>query len=243
MSGSRAIVVVSACVVAVALSISVRRAEQRQIQMLEELIRLRRQLDNLPGANRVTISHPTGESLGSEDAPVTMVEFTDLQCAFCRQFHTTVFDRIQREYIDRGKLRYFTRHLPMDAIHPLAIDAARATLCAGEQGRFWQMRHALLANSATLTRQSFASLGSELHLDASAFGQCLSSPARVDARWQRDRADATAHGISATPTFFIGRARNGVLDGVRLAGAKPFAAFKGVLDEMLADSRPTDVAQ
>lgn len=236
MKGSPTILIVAVCIVAVALSLTVRSIEQRQLQTLEELNQIRQQLDNLPGANRATLGPLTGKFLGAEGAPLTMVEFIDLQCAFCRRFQTAVFDRIRNEYIDTGKLRYYTRQFPLESINPLAIDAARAALCAGEQGRLWEMRHTILVNNATLRRSSFSEFAHGLQLNPTDFDRCVATPARVDAVWQVDRADGARNGIFGTPSFLIGRTRPGGFDGVRVSGAKPFEVFKVMLDDLLAEA-------
>ncbi|MCM2313008.1 MAG: DsbA family protein, partial [Steroidobacteraceae bacterium] len=74
--------------------------------------------------------------IGRENAPVTIIEFTDLQCPYCARHATQTFPRLQREYIDTGKLRYTSRDLPLP-FHSFAMPAAVASRCAGEQGRFW----------------------------------------------------------------------------------------------------------
>ena len=79
-----------------------------------------------------------------------MVEFTDLQCPFCRQFALTSFDEIKKNWIDTGKLRYISRDFPLD-FHAQAMPAARAARCAGEQGKFWEMRLGLMRNANLLT--------------------------------------------------------------------------------------------
>jgi protein-disulfide isomerase len=236
MNTSKVIIIISACVVAVALSLTVRGIEQRQLQMLEELNRIAQQLDSLPGANRATLGVLTGEFLGAENAPLTMVEFIDLQCPFSRRFHTEAFDRIRQQYVDTGKVRYFTRQFPLQSINPFAIDAARAALCAGEQRQLWRMRHTILVNSAALNPTRFAEFARELQLNPDEFGACLATPARVDKRLQADRAEGARIGISGTPTFLIGLTKAGTFEGLRLSGARPFEVFAATFDQLLTEA-------
>lgn len=77
-------------------------------------------------------------ALGKQNAPVTMIEFTDLECPFCRSFFTTTFPQIKRDYIDTGKVKFYFRHFPLD-FHPLAKPFANAVECANEQGKFWEL--------------------------------------------------------------------------------------------------------
>src|SRR5262245_15693319 len=114
---------------------------QQNDQILQELRAIRQLLEKLagplgatapanagvPGANApVKLSELGGFVLGKADAPLTMVEFTDLQCPFCRQFHITTFEQLKKDYIDTGKLRYFALDFPLESLHPLAMQAARA---------------------------------------------------------------------------------------------------------------------
>lgn len=239
MNRSQAILILSACVVAIALSIAFRTMYQLQVQTLDELSRIRRQLESIPAVNRSRLSPLQGDFLGDDHAPLTMVEFIDLECPFSRQYHTAVFDRIRQEYVDTGKLRYFTRQYPLESIHPFAIDAARAALCAGEQRQLWPMRHTILVNNTALDRTSFDGFARELQLNADEFRACVNTPGRVDQRWQADHADGRRIGIAGTPVFLIGPTSDGAFDGMRLSGALPFEEFKAALDGLLAgaDSR------
>ena len=83
--------------------------------------------------------------LGSKNAPLTMVEFTDYQCPFCQRFHTTVFNDLKKNYVDTGKLRFYSRDLPLD-FHSNALRAAQAARCAADQGQFWTLRDLMGAN-------------------------------------------------------------------------------------------------
>jgi len=93
-------------------------------------------LEKTVGPFAVTKGHLP--ALGQEKAPVTMVEFSDLQCPFCRQFFVGAFPQIKKEYIDTGKVQFYYRHLPLTS-HPLARPFANASECAHEQGKFWEM--------------------------------------------------------------------------------------------------------
>src|ERR1700730_9107099 len=100
---------------------------------------------NSPPPN-VRVANLMGYSLGRLDAPLTMIEFTDLQCPFCRQFHVTAFDQLTIKKLTTGKLRFISRDIPVEAAHPLAMRAAVAARCAGYQGKFWEMRDTVLVN-------------------------------------------------------------------------------------------------
>src|SRR3954469_9269126 len=113
--------------------------------------------------SRARVTNVSAYALGREDAPLTMVEFTDLQCPYCRQFALTSFDDIKKNWIDTGKLRYISRDFPL-AIHAQAMPAARAARCAGEQGKFWEMRLTLMRNANLLTADYIAKTAADLKL-------------------------------------------------------------------------------
>jgi protein-disulfide isomerase len=247
-------VALAGSLVASGRSISAQSLQQQNEQILNELKGIRQLLEKLAGPlagpgqpvptaapvdDKVKLTAVTGFVLGKPDAPLTMVEFTDLQCPFCRQFHTTTFEQIKKDYIDTGKLRYISRDFPLDTIHPYAIAAARAARCAGDQGKFWDMRHTILVNNAALTTDAFATFAQDLKLNASTFKSCTSDSTKFQPDMQKDLAEGTSAGISGTPSFVIGRTSPTGLDGVRLVGAQPYAVFDAKLKELLAKPAAT----
>ena len=164
-----------------------------------------------------------------------MVEFTDLQCPFCRQFHVAAYEQIKKDYIDTGKLRYISRDFPLDSIHPYAQGAARASRCAADQGKFWEMRHTILLNNAALGNDVFATFAQDLKLNVPNFKSCEATAAtKFQADLQKDLTDATGVGVSGTPTFVIGRTAAEGLDGTRIVGAQPYAVFEAKFKELLS---------
>lgn len=217
--------------------------EEQGAAILNELTQIRLLLDqqlrlasaNLPPAmpsQRAKIPLGSGHALGREDAPITLVEFTDYQCPFCRDFHLTTFEQIKLKYIDTGKVRFVSRDLPLD-IHPHAVKAAQTARCAGDQGRYWEARHTLIVNANTLSPDLFASLATNLHLDTATFQACLQSETQQKAV-EDDMAAARAASITGTPTFVLGPTTHGSIDGPMIIGAQPFEVFDTKIKEMLA---------
>lgn len=243
--------VISAIAVALTMPVGAQSLQQQNQEILNELKAIRQLLEKLAGPlgagaptatpapvakpvnNNVKLTSIAGTILGRPDAPLTMVEFTDLQCPFCRQFHITAFEQIKKDYIDTGKLRYISRDLPLGNLHPLAMSAARASRCAGDQSKFWEMRHAILINNARLLGDSFAAFAQDLKLNVPAFQACTANTSKFQAEIQKDTADAGLIGITGTPTFVIGRTIATGLDGVRFVGAQPYAAFEARFKELL----------
>jgi protein-disulfide isomerase len=170
--------------------------------------------------------------VGRADAPVTIIEFSDLQCPYCARHALNTFPQIKRNYIDTGKVRYAARDFPL-AMHPFAMPAAVATRCAGEQGKFWEYRHAVFDRQDDLDTAPFDALAAELGLDVPRFAACQKDGAQADAV----RADvqlAGSNGITSTPTFVVGRIVDGVFEGETFSGAKSYADFAARIDAVLA---------
>ncbi len=163
----------------------------------------------------------SGPARGATDAPVTIVEFSDYQCGFCRRAEATIAALLDA-YPER--LRFVYRHFPIQTIHPLAHDAARAAHCADLQGRFWDYHERLFQPDAALERAGLEAHASALGLELDPFRRCLSeaeSAARVDF----DIREAKQLGVQSTPTFFI--------NGIRVEGARPIEDFRKIIDREL----------
>jgi protein-disulfide isomerase len=173
--------------------------------------------------------------IGREDAPVTIIEFTDLQCPYCARYANQTWPRLKREYVDTGKLRYTSRDLPLPT-HDFALPAAVASRCAGEQGRFWEYREALFASQSLLGTEPYGRIASGLGLDVERLEACRID-GRQEANVRADLALATRQGIDSTPTFVIGRVVDGEFRGEVLSGAQPYEFFKTKLDALLAAPR------
>jgi protein-disulfide isomerase len=174
---------------------------------------------------------PGGFSMGDAKAPLVMVEYTDFQCPFCQQFHNTAFAQIKANYIDTGKLRFVSRDFPLD-FHDNARRAATAGRCAAEQGKFWEMRHAMIVNAEALKADNLATYAANIKLDVPKFKACLESD-KFKAQIDKDIAEGGVAGVQGTPSFVIGRIENDKLDGVRMVGAMPYAQFDAKIQEML----------
>jgi protein-disulfide isomerase len=170
-------------------------------------------------------------SLGRADAPLTMVEFTDYQCPYCREFQARTFAQLKQNYIDTGKLRFIVRDLPLE-FHSSARPAAEAAHCAAEQGKFWEMHHALLTSPVALANGGIEQSAKAVGLDLSRLHACMSA-ARYESAIARNAATADMLHIHGTPAFVIGRIVHGQLEGQLAEGAFPYAEFDGALQEML----------
>jgi protein-disulfide isomerase len=174
-------------------------------------------------APRYTVSIPTdAPTLGPAKAPVTIVEFADYQCPYCHQAQQSV-DEILSRYA--GKVRFVHRDFPIDGLHARATPAARASRCAGEQGKFWEYHRGLLTASGDLSDADFKARAQALRLDGAAFAACLALDSK-DAAIKESVEAGSKLGVSATPTFFV--------NGRRMVGSKTVNDFVDVIEDELA---------
>jgi len=174
------------------------------------------------GVQRVTVSTDGDPSIGPDDAPVTIVEFSDYQCPYCQAWYQQVFDLLLANY--PGQIRFVYRDLPLPG-HPESLPAAEAAHCAGEQGAYWKFHDALFSGQYALGRAAYEQYAADLGLDTAAFTSCLDDH-RNQAEVKADAADAARLGLTGTPSF--------VINGRILIGALPFEDFKAIIDQELA---------
>ena len=219
-------------------------AEQAQ-EMLDELKQIRQLLERQPAAapaqaqapaqapdDKVTMPLNVSYSIGKKDAPLVFVEFTDYQCPFCQQFHNTAFDQIKKNYVDTGKMRFVSKDFPLD-FHENARKAASAARCAGEQGKYWEMRHTMIVHADQLQADKLIGYAKDVKIDEKKFRECVTFD-KFRPEIDKDIAEGTAAGVSGTPSFVLGRMKDGKLQGVRIVGAMPYASFDAKIQEMLS---------
>jgi protein-disulfide isomerase len=184
-----------------------------------------------PRPQSAEVSIADAHSLGSLDAPVTMVEFTDYQCPFCSRFATTTFGELKAKYIDTGQVRLVSRDLPLP-MHANAEQAAYAARCADEQGKYWEMREVMFQNINALDDAALVDYAADLGLDGAGFEACLGS-GKYTTEVQADMAAASAIGLTGTPSFVVGRASGDTVEGTIIVGAQPFATFEAQIQALL----------
>ncbi len=165
-------------------------------------------------------------SIGPADAPITVVEFADYECPFCRQWDQQTYQPLMAAY--PGKIRLVYRDFPLTSIHPDAMPAAEAAQCAGEQNAYWPYHDKLFA-SDQLGDAVYQQYAQELNLDMTKFNDCLSTH-KYQQAIQDDSTFALNLGVNSTPTFFI--------NGLAVIGAQPLDVFKQVIDKELAGQIP-----
>ena len=178
----------------------------------------------LPQATQITryeVSADDDPFLGPEDAPVTIIEFSDFRCGYCKRWNDQVLPLILANY--PTQVRYVYRDFPI--FGEPSISAAEATHCAGEQDSYWPYFQAVFSNQYEFTTEGFNQYAQDLDLDVEAFSACMENHTYQD-EVTADYYAGAGIGLQSTPTFFI--------NGRIIIGALSFEDFKQVIDEELA---------
>ena len=164
-----------------------------------------------------------GASMGPENAPVTIIEFSDFECPYCSRVVPTI-KQIAAQYPEQVRIVY--RHLPL-SFHANAKLAAQASVCADQQDQFWGFHDKLFEKQKEMKRENLMAHATELNLDMAAFESCLDDP-RTVALVDADIAAAAEVGATGTPAFYV--------NGIMLSGAQPFENFEAVINAELEES-------
>ena len=211
------------------------RGEMRVLR--ESLLSRLMQLAPQPTAPRpVKVGPGDIPALGSSDAQVVLIEFSDYQCPYCRRFYESTLPALKSDYIDKGVLRYVVRDFPLDQLHPSARIAAEIARCAGDQGKYWAMHDVLFSKPEALQqRMQLMTYAEQMQLDVEAFGGCVDS-GKHQASVQRDVDDGVAAGVRGTPAFVLGKLRpDNTVESTLLTGARPLADFVREIERVLKE--------
>lgn len=175
-----------------------------------------------PGAGaRVEVSVDDDPAMGSLDAPVTIIEFSDFRCPYCGRFATDTLESLLETY---GDYIYFV-YRDFAILGPESVNAAIASECADDQEQFWAYHDLLFANQSDLNRATYINLAGELNLDLETFTGCIDNETHLE-EVQADSSTVQQLGSTGTPTFFI--------NGRFVSGAQPFAVFARIIEEELS---------
>jgi len=159
--------------------------------------------------------------LGELDAPVVMIEYSDIQCPYCDRHHPTM-EQLYEKF--DGQVLWVFRHFPL-SFHPEGVPAAVASECAGEQGKFFEYTDGLFENQATLGDDLYVELAAELNLNTASFEACLDS-GKYETEIAAEMAAGSAAGVTGTPGTFI--------NGQLVKGAVPYESIKQIIQNELA---------
>jgi len=178
--------------------------------------------------------------IGKKNAPVTLVEFLDYQCSFCKRYHESVEPQIVKEYVSAGKVKYVIRQFPIPTLHPAAVQFAQAVLCAGDQGKYWEMGADILKDPKKAAPADLSGYAKGHGLDTVTFDKCLSS-GKYKERVQAEQSMGQKLGVTGTPSFVLGLTDSSDPSKLKatnlIRGAQPYAQFKQTIDELLAKQK------
>ncbi|QQG43037.1 MAG: DsbA family protein [Candidatus Daviesbacteria bacterium] len=177
--------------------------------------------------------------LGDKNAKVTLIEFSDYECPFCKRHFDQVYPSLKKDYIDTGKVKLVYRDYPLPFHDPMATFEAQAASCAREQGgdgNYFKMHDEMFkqttSNGNGLTKEKIAQIATGLGLNGANIVSCADSNKYKD-EVAKDIADGSAVGVSGTPTFMVGKSSGGTIDGTIIVGAQPYSAFQQIIDPLL----------
>ena len=171
---------------------------------------------------RTTVATAGYPSKGPANAAVTIVEFSDFECPYCGGFYPTLKE-IEKNYKD--KIRIVYRQFPLTSIHPHALKAAEASLCANDQGQFWQMHDAMFTDQAKLEVSDLKEKAAKLSLNTGTFNTCLDS-SKYAASIKNEILEGAKVGVNGTPSMFI--------NGRFLSGDQPYDDIAKMIDDELS---------
>lgn len=179
-------------------------------------------------------------TLGNEDAKVTLIEFSDYECPFCKRHFEDTYPQLKKDYIDTGKVKLVFRDYPLPFHDPMATVEAIAANCAREQGddaTYFKFHDEIFkqttSNGTGLTTDAIYKISDDLGLDTAALKSCVENKKYED-EVKKDITEGSTVGVSGTPSFFIGKSTSdGTIKGTILVGAQPYSAFKTIIDQQL----------
>ena len=180
-----------------------------------------------PSLKDILASLEKGPLLGSARAPVTIVEFSDFRCSFCKKFWADTLPRLKKSFFEKGTVQFVFRHFAI--LGKQSEQAALASECAAEQGKFWQYHDKLFANQAAFgfSESKLKEYAGELRLQQAKFDECLTT-GKYKSKVEQETVTAAYLGGRGTPMFLVNE--------WRLVGAQPFETFAKAIDQVLESS-------
>src|SRR5919112_3367304 len=177
-----------------------------------------------PSLKDILASLEKGPALGSPSAPVTIVEFSDFRCSFCKKFWADTLPKLKKSYFEKGTAQFVFRHFAI--LGKQSEQAALASECAAEQGKFWQYHDKLFANQAALgvSESKLKGYAGELRLQQAKFNGCLTT-GKYNSKVEQETVTAAYLGGRGTPMFLVNE--------WLLVGAQPFETFQKIIDQAM----------
>jgi len=212
-------------------------AMQKDLAEIKKLVQ-----EGAPAAPAKAAFREQGVSIGASpykgeaNATVTLIEFSDYQCPYCSRHYRDVMPQIVADYVDTGKVKYVMFENPIKSLHKNAFDASLAALCAGEQGKYWEMHNIMFDNQKGLDVDGLKSFATTIGLNSSEFDACLDSR-KYEKQINSNLVAANRMGVRGTPGFVLGLTDQADPGKARVSvyikGAQAFDNFKANIEELL----------
>lgn len=185
------------------------RAEVEQLKNIQQQVAVRVGLAELVKPDTLPLS-AEGKWIGDKSSDVVVIEYTDLHCPFCKKFQQEIWPEFKKQFVDTGEVAVLARELPLSKLHPKAGYAAVFLRCTSQQGQYELVKDRLFEIGNSITQETTAEIAEEFNLDADKLTSCLSDTS-VHEAVGRSIADAQLLGIGGTPSFVVGRQKDGML--------------------------------
>jgi len=203
--------------------------------LLKEQQRRAQQPPEAPKVITIPVGLRGEPSLGSAKAPITIVEFSDFQCPFCKRFHDQVMPSLKRSYIDKGLVRFVHKDLPLP-FHEYSREAAEAARCSWDDKQYWKTYGALFENQDCFACKGITSIAQNAGISEKRLESCKKAGSTRKAV-NSNLSESQLQGIRATPSFVIGRTQGDTQTGIVVEGAMPWPQFRAVLENELKKSK------
>ncbi|MCF6434942.1 thioredoxin domain-containing protein [Pseudoalteromonas sp. MMG022] len=185
------------------------RAEVEQLKSVQQQVAVRVGLAELVKPETLPLSQE-GKWIGDKSNDVVVIEYTDLHCPFCKKFQQEIWPEFKKQYVDTGEAAVLARELPLSKLHPKAGYAAVFLRCTNQQGQYEQVKDKLFEIGNSITQETTAEVAQEFNLDEQKLTTCLADTS-VHEAVGRSISDAQLLGIGGTPSFVVGRQKDGML--------------------------------
>ncbi|QZO13440.1 DsbA family protein [Pseudoalteromonas piscicida] len=185
------------------------RAEVEKLREIQQQVAVRVGLAELVKPDTLPLSNE-GKWIGDKNASIVMIEYTDLHCPYCKKFQQEIWPEFKSKFVDSGEVAVLARELPLTKLHPKSGYAAVVLRCANKQGQYEGVKDKLFELGNNIVKDSLKEIATDFNLDETVFNACLEDKS-VHAEVSRSITDAQLLGLDGTPSFVIGKQKDGIL--------------------------------
>lgn len=207
------------------------KQELAQLKEIQRQIAVKVGLGSLVRPEKIELSSDA-VFIGSKDAEIVMIEFTDLHCPYCKKFQQTVWPDFKAKFVDTNQVAVSARELPLASLHPKAPYAAVTLRCAYNQGQYEGVKNRLFELGNSMEQNSLAEIINDFELDEEQFSACLTDTG-IHNIITHSLQDAAELGLTSTPTFIIGKKEgNSIVNYELISGSGSLEKFESAIDKV-----------